>query len=309
MKYAAISILLLWGALSWAQEPGVRITQSDGSVEICKSGAQAWRPAKEGDALERGDRVAAREKSAALLLWSNGSMVKVYPNTEITLAGVTFDLDRKMENTIVDLEKGRIFVKAQTPENLFADFRVRVGSLDVRSQGAEFAIEHNPDKKSFTAWTLIGRVVTDLGTERVRIDDAQQLTITAGTQAHPGDVKPMDETIRQSFAKVSKDLGGSLFAQEASGTAGGKLVAKIGGVTSRRGDAPYKVNFKALAAGGSGKIKSCNWDFGDGESASGMEVGHTFTQGLYVIVLRVEDENGQKSSAQIGISVETDCGC
>ena len=310
MKYITVVMFLLWAAAGWAQDgPSVRITQSDGSVEIRKSGAQAWKPAKEGDALERGDSVAARDKSAALLLWSNGSMVKVYPNTEITLAGVSLDLEKKMENTILDLQKGRMFVKAQVPEHLFTEFKIRMGALDIRTQGAEFAITHDVDKKSFTAWTLLGRLVADVGTLRVRIDEGRQGTITAGTKPKTDDLKPMDEKIKQSLTKVSKDLGGSLRADEIVGTSGGKLVAKIGGVASRRGNVPYKVNFKALAAGGSGKIKSYAWEFGDGESVSGREAEHTFTQGLYVVILRVEDENGEKATAQTGISVEVDCGC
>ena len=221
MKYITVVMFLLWAAASWAQDgPSVRITQSDGNVEIRKSGAQAWKPAKEGDALERGDSVVAKDKSAALLLWSNGSMVKVYPNTEITLAGVSLDLEKKMENTILDLQKGRMFVKAQVPEHLFTEFKVRMGALDVRTQGAEFAITHDADKKSFTAWTLLGRLVADVGTLRVRIDEGRQGTITAGTKPKTDDLKPMDEKIKQSLTKVSKDLGGACVRTRLSARAG-----------------------------------------------------------------------------------------
>jgi hypothetical protein len=310
MKYLAVAVCLMWGAVAWAdEESSVRLTQSDGSVEIKRSGAQDWKPAKEGDTLDRGDRLAARDKSGALLFWSNGSMVKVYPNTEIELAGVSFDLEKKMEKTILDLHKGRLFIKAQVPEHLFSEFQVRVGALSVRTQSAEFAINHDADKKSFTAWSVIGRLVIDVGTDRLRIDDGQQGTVTAGVKPAPDAVKPMDDKIKQSLAKLSKDLGGSLFAGEIAGAAGGKLAAKIGGVANRRGNTPYKVNFKAVVGGGSGKIKAITWDFGDGESASTKEAEHTFTQGLYVVILRVEDENGEKASAQTGISVEADCGC
>jgi hypothetical protein len=311
MKYVAMAVFIMWSmwsALALADEEStVRITQSDGNVEIVKSGAQGGRPAKEGDVLERGDRLVAGDKSAALLLWSNGSMVKVYPNTQVTLAGVSFDLEKKMEKTLLDLDKGRIFAKAQVPEHLFTEFRVRMGGLDLRSQGAEFACAHDTEKKSVTAWSLVGRLVTDVGADRLRIDDGQQSTIVAG--AKPEAVKAMDDKMRQSLAKVSKDLGGSLLLEESASATGGKLVAKIGGVSARRGSTPFKVNFKAVVKGGSGKLKSVSWDFGDGESAAAKEVEHTFTQGLYVIILRVEDENGEKASAQTGISVEADCGC
>ena len=306
MKYGIVAVFLLWSALGWAaDESSVRIGQSDGTVEIVKGGAA--KPAREGDVLERGDRIVVREKSAALLMWSNGSMMKVYPNTEIVLAGVSFDLEKKMEQTLIDLGKGRVFIKAQVPEHLFSEFKVRMGGLELRTQGAEFAVAHDPEKKSATAWSLIGRLVTDVGTERIRIDDGQQGMFTAGAKA--GDAKAMDDKIRQSLAKVSRDMGGSLLVEEGAGAAGGKLAAKIGGVTNRRGSTPFKVTFKAVVKGGSGKVKSVSWDFGDGESAATKEAEHTFTQGLYVVILRVEDENGEKASAQTGISVEADCGC
>jgi hypothetical protein len=308
MKYIAMAVLLIWSALVLADEEStVRIAQSDGVVDIVKSGAAA-RPAKEGDVLGRGDRLVVRDKSAALLMWSNGSMVKVYPNTEIVLAGVSFDLEKKMEKTLLDLEKGRVFVKAQVPEHLFSEFKLRMGGLDVRTQGAEFATAYDPAKKSFTAWSLYGLLISDLGTARVRIDDGRQGTLTEGAKLTSDDLKPMDDKLRQSLAKVSKDMGGSLREAELAAP-GGKLITKIGGVANRRGSAPYKVNFKALTAGGSGKIKSYAWEFGDGSSGSGREVEHTFTQGLYVVILRVEDENGQKATGQTGISVEADCGC
>lgn len=308
MKYIAMFVFLAWSVLALAEEESaVRVSQSDGTVEIVKSGAAA-RPAKEGDVLARGDRLVARDKSAALLMWSNGSMVKVYPNTELVLSGVSFDLEKKMEKTILDLEKGRVFVKAQVPDHLFSEFKLRMGGLEVRTQGAEFAAAYDSAKKSFTAWSLHGLLISDYGTARVRIEEGRQGTLAEGAKLSGDDLKPMDDKLKQSLAKVSKDMGGSLREAELAAP-GGKLVAKIGGVANRRGSAPYKVSFKALTAGGSGKIKSYTWEFGDGESANGRDVEHTFTQGLYVVILRVEDDNGQKATAQTGISVEADCGC
>ena len=309
-EYALVLVLVAWSTVGWAQEASsVRLTQVDGNVVIHKSG-QHWRAAGEGDLLERGDRVAARAKSAALLLWSNGSMLKVYPDTEIAVEGVSFDLETRMETTLLDLERGRLFIKAQIPDHLFIDFKVRMGSLEARTQGAEFAIAYDTTTTSFTAWVLTGRVVSDVAAwARVRIEEGRQGTIAAGALLKMDDLKPMDDRVYRSLAKVSKDLGGSLRTDEISGAAGGMLVARIGGVTNRRGYTPYKVNFKALVAGGSGKIESYRWEFGDGESASSKETEHTFTMGLYVVVLRVEDANGQNVSAQVSIAAQRDCGC
>jgi len=316
MKFAtkfviAVALLMMSGITAWAQEAStVRITRIDGSVEVRKANSQSWSLAKEGDTLERGDRLAAKARSAAVIHWSNGSMVKIYPNTEIALPGVTFDLEKKLEKTLLDLAKGRMFVKAQVPDYLFSDWMVRMGKLALRTQSAEFAIKYDPVKESCTAWSLFGRLIAEDDTNIVRFDGGFMATISAGVKPGKSAVAPMGEKVKQSLTKVSKQLGGSLlFAEQVTRSVGGKLRVKIGGVTNRRGDAPYTVNFKALIKGGTGKLRSLVWDFGDGEIATTSQAEHTFTQGLYVVVLHVEDENGESASAQIGISVEEECSC
>lgn len=304
----AVAVFSMVGSIH-AQEPTIRLTQADGTVQIRKSGETELVAAKEGDVIERGDRLATRAKSAALLLWSNGSMIKMYPNTELVSSGVFFDFDTKMEKTLIDLENGRLFVKAQVPDNLFADFKLRMGGIFARAQGAEYAIKFDSSAKSVAAWPVLGRLVIDAGPNRLRIDEGQQATVQVGTFPGPDAVAPMDDKMKQALNRVSDGLGGSLLKEEWAGTPGGKLAAKVGGVRARRGNTPYTVRFKALVAGGSGQVKSISWDFGDGEEAEGTEVEHTFTQGVYAVVLRAEDANGEKASAQISISVEADCGC
>ncbi|HET8577197.1 MAG TPA: PKD domain-containing protein [Methylomirabilota bacterium] len=83
----------------------------------------------------------------------------------------------------------------------------------------------------------------------------------------------------------------------------GRLQVSIGGVQNRHGHSPYTLSLKALVRGGSGRIKSIDWSLGDGKSAVGQEVQQTFTAGAHSIVVRVEDENGQKASAQLTIMV------
>lgn len=196
------------------------------------------------------------------------------------------------------------------PEHLFTDFKIRMGSLEARTQGAEFAIAPDAQRKSFTAWVLYGRVTSDLTAwARARIDEGRRGTIVPGSRPELADLnKSMDEKTWQALARVSGDLGGSLRPDEIQAAPAGKLAARIGRV-SRRGNTPYTVKFKALTAGGSGRLKSIVWEFGDGVSASGREAEHVFTLGLYTVVLRVEDADGQKASAQVGILAQADCGC
>ncbi len=278
----------------------VRATRVDGTVT--KNGT----PMKEGDIVQRDEKVVTGANSAAVLTWSNGSIVEIYPETSLILKGIIFEADRKMEKTLLALEKGRIFAKAQVPEHLFSHFEISAGNIPIMTQGAEFALKYDDEKKEFTIWSLLGRIVVDIGVNKLRVDDGQQAVQKIGGSVAAA--VQMQDRMKDSLLKVSKRLGGSLLVEEELAS-GGPLKVKIGGVKNRRGDAPYTVKFKAIIGGGSGKVKSIRWDFGDGESAEGKEAQHTFTQGVYAVVLTVEDENGQKATAQFNISVEEACGC
>lgn len=289
------------GSAVYAEDASiVRASQVDGSVTV------NGKPLKDGDIIQRDDRIATKEKSAAILTWSNGSMVEIYPETSLVLKGVTFEGDNKLEKSLLTLERGRIFTKAQTPEHIFTHFEISVGNTPVMAQGAEFALKYEEPEKKFTIWSILGRVIVETGTKRIRVDDGQQVILVAG--GSPGTPGPMPDKTRDALTKTSKRLGGSLLIEEEL-SSGGPLKAKIGGVRNRRGSAPYTVQFKAVVGGGSGKIKSIRWDFGDGESAQGKNAQHTFTQGVYVVVLTVEDEDGQRVTSQVSISVEIDCSC
>lgn len=278
----------------------VRATRVDGAV--AKNGV----PLKEGDIVQRDEKIETKGNSAVVLTWTNGSIMEVYPDTSVVLKGVIFESDRKMEKTLLALEKGRIFAKAQVPEHLFSHFEISVDSAVMMTQGAEFALKYDDAKREFTVWSILGRIVIDMGVNKLRVDDGQQVVqkIGGGIAA----AAQMQDRTKDSLMKVSKRLGGSLLVEEEL-SSGGPLKVKIGGVKNRRGDAPYTVKFKSIIGGGSGKAKSIRWDFGDGESFEGKEAQHTFTQGVYVVILTVEDENGQKATAQLNISVEEACGC
>lgn len=174
------------------------------------------------------------------------------------------------------------------------------------SQGAEFAWKYDEAEKSSTLWSSFGTLVVNTENQKLRVEDGQQLVIKAGTKADSP--AAMADKVKQGLAQTSKRLGGSLLLEESLSTEG-PLRVKIGGVRNRRGNSPLDLKFKALVGGGSGAIKSIDWSFGDGESAGGKDAQHTFTQGVYVIVLRIVDENGEKATAQLNISVEDDCGC
>lgn len=307
--YISLWLFLMSSKAVFAASSEVRLSRVDGMVEVRKAGNENGVPATEGMILERGDSLISRDKSAAVLSWSNGSIVKVYPNTTLSLLGVVMEVDKKMEKTFLGLERGRIFAKGQVPEHLLCDFGVKMGGITVRTQGAEFALTYNPDNKSMSVFSILGRVVTQVSGEWIRVEEGYQQALKLPTDL--GNAKPVktSDKTKASLEKVSYELGGSLLREEWVSEPGGPLKARIGGVRNRRGNAPYKVQFNALVKGGSGKIKSYKWDLGDGTVVNDVNPEHTFTQGVYIVVLTVEDENGQKQTAQLSISAEEECAC
>lgn len=301
MLVVLLCCVMLAGVINaYAQESAIRVTQADGSVLL------NGKALREGDLINRDDKIETKAGSSAVLTWSNGSIVEIYPESVLILKGVMYEGDRKLEMSLLTLEKGRIFAKAQVPEHLFSHFEIGAGNAAIMTQGAEFAVKYEDIEKKITTWALIGSVIVDISGNRVKVEEGQQTVVKIGAKLE-SPLQIADKT-KEGLSKTSKRLGGSLLIEEELAS-GGPLKVKIGGVKNRRGNTPYTVKFKAIVGGGSGKVKSIRWDFGDGESSFGRDAQHTFTQGVYIVVLTVEDENGQKATAQLNISVEADCGC
>jgi PKD repeat protein len=70
------------------------------------------------------------------------------------------------------------------------------------------------------------------------------------------------------------------------------------------GPAPLAVTFDGTLSGGPNAISTYEWNFGDGETASGNVVSHTFQEpNTYVVTLTVRDVNNQIDSVQKNIIV------
>jgi PKD repeat protein len=76
------------------------------------------------------------------------------------------------------------------------------------------------------------------------------------------------------------------------------------------GIAPFKVYFDAYeshadpACGFGCEIVSYEWDFGDGDTGTGVTLNHTYSNiGTYMVVLTVTDSNGKKGYANVEVTV------
>lgn len=75
-------------------------------------------------------------------------------------------------------------------------------------------------------------------------------------------------------------------------------------------DDPAKINFSANIYDAT--VQTCHWDFGDGSTASGKEVSHSFAgEGVYSVCLRVTDNHGCSADfcEDITVNAHSDNGC
>jgi len=81
-------------------------------------------------------------------------------------------------------------------------------------------------------------------------------------------------------------------------------------VENQNGPPPLTVDFDASGSSDEdGKIVSYDWEFGDGETGSGEEVSHTYTEpGTYTATVTVTDNDGatNQTSVQINVTSEPD---
>ena len=78
--------------------------------------------------------------------------------------------------------------------------------------------------------------------------------------------------------------------------------------TPEAGEMPLEVLFDATASSDSdGSITTYNWEFGDGNTATGPTASHTYTQeGIYTASLTVTDNDGATHTTETNISVVPD---
>ena len=109
---------------------GVRaatVTYIIGDVWIKKG--RSWQSARVRDPLPSGAVIRTGERSLAIVTLADGSALKIYPDTSFTVTG---DNGSKKEATLVDLDRGMVFIKLlkQAPGRIFfVNYKTVVASV------------------------------------------------------------------------------------------------------------------------------------------------------------------------------------
>ena len=84
--------------------PAIKLTEVRGSVEWRRGKEGLWRPATEGQPVLVGDGVRTATRSSAVVLFDDGSRLRLKPETELTLSGLEGEFDLLLGEGSIDVE-------------------------------------------------------------------------------------------------------------------------------------------------------------------------------------------------------------
>lgn len=140
LKAALALSLLTVPALSWSQDgAAATLGQVTGAVDVLLDGVEPWVAAKAGQQLTSGSQLRAGKSGTAVLVFFDGSKVRISRNTQFTIEGAS------PSNISMRLGLGKL--EAWVAKLKGRKFQVRTGAMVAAVRGTVFAME-SPDGKA-----------------------------------------------------------------------------------------------------------------------------------------------------------------
>jgi len=143
LVFVVIAPIFLY-SLSFAADikRSATILETGGKVEV-RDPKDKWIPAQIGMALNEGDIIRTLGDDSFAVVKLNGSetaTVEVKKNSQLRLAQLTQDTDKKTQNTMLDLALGDILIKADKLHSEKSKFEVRTPTSIVGVRGTTFSV-------------------------------------------------------------------------------------------------------------------------------------------------------------------------
>ena len=249
-----------------------------------------------------------RVRDSGLTTEERAELEGVGLNTE-QIADVTDDL------AAVELDDVQVGVPVQAlARSLAEELRDQAPAFDAMSRDAE-AIAQSTNSlpvASFTATPESGEPPLAVAFEDTSVDaddDALAVSWDFGDGSSPATGPAVSHTFSEGTFLVTETVSDGVSTSTATRTIVASSpndppVAEI--VRSpEEGDAPLSVDFDASGSSDpDGDLMAYEWNFGDGSTAQGTTVSHTYTAvGNYTATLTVTDDDGATATATAGIVV------
>lgn len=192
--------------------PDAFIASMEGDVKIILTGDTDAQPAKKGLVLKEGDKIKTGADSEALLQWSSGHKIKVYPLTNISIDQLAKRAGS--EKISLNVESGKMFAKANKLKSPDSKFSVSTPTAVAGVRGTEFMVNVQEDQTS-TVSLLEGSLEVVTGVTETILEANMQLEVMTGMteppapSALPADVKSEMESESKSIGSVEATDGSS----------------------------------------------------------------------------------------------------
>jgi len=173
----------LYGMFNFLSPPPALASQSTlsvlgGSVEVQKSTAEGWQRGADGMVLSAGARVKTEASSYALLTFSEGSTIKLEPDTDVEMQQVE-STNGQLTAIILKQWSGKTWSRVIEKTDHDLHYQVQTPSASVIAHGTLFATEVEETGFTMVA-TMEGLVSVAAQGEEVYLPGGQQTQVEAG---------------------------------------------------------------------------------------------------------------------------------
>ncbi|OGJ90233.1 MAG: hypothetical protein A2487_15360 [Candidatus Raymondbacteria bacterium RifOxyC12_full_50_8] len=157
---AGIFSLLCAAAVVFALSEKVgAVSYMVGAVNIKKAGTAVWKPARMNQAVSNGDAFQTAKAEVVEITLSNGSVVRISEQSEIT---INCPADNKV---MAGVNKGKVWANIKKLSQRGAEFEVTSGTATAAIRGTVFAMNNNPDDSTTSVKVYDGKVDVGPGEE------------------------------------------------------------------------------------------------------------------------------------------------
>lgn len=213
--FAFFAFIILLAAAAVAAD-NVSIVDIKGRVDTKAPGATEWKKVAVGDTVPMGTEVRTLKGARAVLKWKQGHVVKLSALTTIKLEKSDFDA-AKGENSLVNVNVGKVLVKSQKLANKDSHFDVKTPTTIAGVRGTEFMVDVQQNGASTVALVEGQLDISGEGIQSI-LNENMQVVISPGDTAAPAPFEiPADlkNQLQQDFNSIETA------EPETSGAAGG----------------------------------------------------------------------------------------
>jgi len=176
-----------------------------GNVEAQTKDTITWDKAEDGMILEPGSRIRTAADSHASLAFSQGTMTKIEPDTDLIISKLEGNQDTQPDNVVMKQLSGKTWNQVTKLPDESYHFQIKTSSADVNVRGTLFSTEVDESGKTLVQ-TTDGCVNVSAQGREVEVYSGQQTEVEPG--AAPSVPAPMPPARNELVFTIDKSAAG-----------------------------------------------------------------------------------------------------